>query len=60
MDLRCRVNMFLDDTGATVSAFCKHINIHPSWYYRWINNQIEFSDELIGRVTAYLDAIYKK
>lgn len=32
MDLRKRVKLFLDDTGAAVTAFCNRINISNTYY----------------------------
>lgn len=60
MDLKERVKCFLDDTGATVSAFCKRVQISVSYYYSWMKNDVEFSEKLKNRITAYLDEIYKK
>ena len=60
MNLRERVKAFLTDTGGTVTAFCKKIEISPTYYYKWMNNYIEFSDRLLNRIKEYLDEVYAK
>lgn len=60
MELKKKVQSFLDDTGATVIAFCKRIDISPSYYYAWMRGRIEFSDAIVNRITTYLDEVYKK
>lgn len=60
MELKKRVKSFLEDTGATVMAFCKKINISNSYYYRWINGEIEFSKDICDRINTFLNEIYTK
>lgn len=60
MDLRQRVKSFINDTGATVTSFCKKIDISPTYYYKWINNNVEFSDQLISRINNFLNEVYAK
>lgn len=60
MDLRERVKSFLVDTGSTVTAFCKRIGISPTYYYKWMNNNVEFSDQLIIRIKNFLNEVYAK
>lgn len=60
LDLREKVKSFLNDTGATVTAFCKRIEISPTYYYKWINNDVEFSDQLISRISNFLNEVYAK
>ncbi len=60
LDLRKRVKSFIHDTGATVTAFCKKIEISPTYYYKWINNNVEFSDQLISRINNFLNEVYAK
>lgn len=60
MELKKRVKSFLEDTGATVMAFCKKINISNSYYYRWINGEIEFSKDICDRIDAFLSEVYTK
>lgn len=60
MDLRQRVKSFINDTGATVTAFCKKIEISPTYYYKWMNNNVEFSNQLISRINNFLNEVYTK
>lgn len=60
MELRERVKAFIFDTGARITVFCKKISISPQYYYQWINNEIEFSDEIVNRITKYLNEVYAK
>lgn len=60
MDLRQRVKSFINDTGATVTAFCKKIEISPTYYYKWMNNNVEFSNQLISRINNFLNEVYAK
>lgn len=60
MALRNRVKSFLEDTGATINAFCRRIGISTAWYYRWMHEEAEFSDELCEKITTYLDEVYAK
>lgn len=60
MELKKRVKSFLEDTGATVMAFCKKINISNSYYYRWLNGEIEFSEDICDRIDAFLNGVYTK
>lgn len=60
MELKKRVKMFLEDTGATLSSFCRRMKISNTYYYMWMRGDIEFSDEIVNRITSYLDEIYKK
>ncbi len=60
VDLKEKVKSFLNDTGATVTAFCKRIEISPTYYYKWINNNVEFSDQLISRINNFLNEVYAK
>lgn len=60
LDLRQRVKSFINDTGATVTAFCKKIEISPTYYYKWMNNNVEFSNQLISRINNFLNEVYTK
>ena len=60
MDLKERVKAFLVDTGSTVTAFCKRIEISPTYYYKWMNNNVEFSGQLIIRIKNFLNEVYAK
>lgn len=60
MDLKERVKMFMDDTGAKLSVFSKKVQISDTYYYAWMHDRIEPSDEMCGRIQAYLDEVYKK
>lgn len=60
MDLRQRVKSFINDTGATVTAFCKKIEISPTYYYKWMNNNVEFSNQLLNRINNFLNEVYAK
>ena len=60
VDLKKKVKYFLNDTGDTVTAFCKRIEISPTYYYKWINNNVEFSDQLISRINNFLNEVYAK
>lgn len=44
MDLRQRVKSFINDTGATVTAFCKKIEISPTYYLNSAKNYNEAND----------------
>ncbi len=60
LELREKVKAFLNDTGATVISFCKKIDISPTYYYKWINNNVEFSDQLVSRIMTFLNEVYAK
>lgn len=60
LDLKERVKSFLADTGSTVTAFCKRIEISPTYYYKWMNNNVEFSGQLISRIKNFLNEVYTK
>ena len=60
LDLRERVKYFINDTGATVTAFCKKIEISTTYYYKWMNNNVEFSGQLICRINNFLNEVYTK
>lgn len=60
MELKKRVKSFLEDTGATIMAFCKRVNISCPYYYRWIHGEIEFSKDICDRIEAYLNEVYAK
>lgn len=60
MELKKRVKSFLEDTGATIMAFCKRTNISCPYYYRWIHGEIEFSKDICDRIEAYLNEVYAK
>lgn len=60
LDLKERVKSFLVDTGSTVTAFCKRIEISPTYYYKWMNNNVEFSGQLISRIKNFLNEVYAK
>ncbi len=60
MGLKERVKSFLADTGSTVTAFCKRIEISPTYYYKWMNHNVEFSDKLISRINDFLNRVYTK
>lgn len=60
MDIKEKVKSFLNDTGATVTAFCKRIDISPTYYYKWINDNVKFSNEIIDRIIKFLDEVYAK
>lgn len=60
MDLKEKVKSFLNDTGATVTAFCKRIEISPTYYYKWINNDVEFSNQVANRIEKFLNEVYAK
>ncbi len=60
MELKKRVKSFLEDTGATVIAFCKRINISNTYYYRWINGEVEFSEDICNRIETFLNEVYAK
>ncbi len=60
MELKERVKAFLEDTGATITAFCKRIDISITYYYKWMNGSVVFSDKLNERITKFLDDVYTK
>ncbi len=60
MELKKRVKSFLEDTGATVIALCKRINISNTYYYRWINGEVEFSEDICNRIETFLNEVYAK
>lgn len=60
MTLRERVKAFRNDTGAKLSTFCRKTNISPTYYYAWMRGEVEVSDAIIDRITAYLDEVYAK
>ena len=55
-----RVKAFRSDTGAKLSIFCRKTNISPTYYYAWMRGEVEVSDAIIDRITAYLDEVYAK
>ena len=60
MDLKERVKMFMEDTGAKLSVLSKKVQISDTYYYAWMHDKIEPSDEMCERIQAYLDEVYKK
>lgn len=60
MELREKVKAFINDTGARITVFCKKVSISPPYYYQWINNEVEFSDKVVNRITEYLNEVYAK
>lgn len=60
MDLKERVKMFMEDTGAKLSVFCRKTKISDTYYYAWMHDKIEPSEEMRGRIKAYLDEVYAK
>lgn len=60
MELKERVRHFLKDTGATVTSFCKKVQISPPYYYQWMKNEVEFSESIIHRIKSFLDDVYAK
>jgi len=60
MELKTRVKMFLEDTGAKLSIFCRKVDISTTYYYNWMKGKVEFSDAIIQRITEYLDEVYAK
>ena len=60
MDIKEKVKSFLNDTGATVTAFCKRIDISTTYYYKWMNNSVEFSNEIVNRIITFLNEFYAK
>ena len=60
MELKTRVRMFVEDTGAKLSIFCTKVDISTTYYYNWMKGKVEFSDVIIQRITEYLDEVYAK
>lgn len=61
MDLKERVKMFMSDTGGKLSVFCRKVQISTTYYYTWMRGEIEQpSEEMCGRIKAYLDEVYAK
>lgn len=60
MGLREKVKSFLRDTGGTVTAFCKKMEISPTYYYKWMKKEVEFSDRLNNRIAEFLQEVYAK
>lgn len=60
MELRERVKMFMDDTGAKLSVFCRKVQVSPTYYYSWMNGKVEFSEAINKRINTYLNEVYRK
>ncbi|MCM1253242.1 MAG: hypothetical protein NC321_10505 [Clostridium sp.] len=60
MDLKERVKMFMNDTGAKLSVFCRKVQISSTYYYAWMRGEIEPSESMSDRIRVYLDEVYKK
>ena len=60
MELKERVKMFMFDTGAKLTIFCRKIDISTTYYYAWMRGEVEFSESIINRITEYLNEVYKK
>ncbi len=60
MNLKERVNMFMSDTGAKLSVFSRKVQMSVTYYYAWMRGEIEPSEEMCGRIRAYLDEVYAK
>lgn len=60
MDLKERVKNFMSDTGAKLSVFCRKVQMSTTYYYTWMRGEIEPSEEMCGRIKAYLDEVYAK
>ena len=58
--LKERVKAFLKDTGVSVTAFCRKTHISTSYYYKWLNDEVEFSSDICNRIGKYLDEVYAK
>lgn len=60
MDLKERVKMFMEDTGAKLSVFSRKVQMSVTYYYAWMRNEVEPSEEMCERIKAYLDEVYAK
>lgn len=60
MELKERVKSFMDDTGATATAFSKRVGISTCYYYKWMKNEVEFSDTIKNRIISFLNEVYAK
>ena len=60
MDLKERVKMFMEDTGAKLSVFSRKVQMSVTYYYAWMRNEVEPSEEMCSRIKAYLDEVYAK
>lgn len=60
MDLRKKVREFLYDTGATVTNFCKKVEISTTYYYKWQSKESELSEGLKKNIENYLKEVYAK
>lgn len=60
MTLKGKINLFLEDTGAPVTAFCRKVGISPTYYYKFMNDEIELSDKLTKRIVTYLKDVYAR
>ncbi|TGY86928.1 hypothetical protein E5329_27715 [Petralouisia muris] len=60
MELKERVKMFMSDTGAKLSVFIRKVQISHTYYYAWMRGEVELSENMSNRITAYLDEVYAK
>lgn len=60
MELKERVKMFMNGTGAKLSVFIRKVQISHTYYYAWMRNEVEPSEEMCSRIKAYLDEVYAK
>ena len=60
MELQKRIRAFLNDTGAPVTVFCKKVGISPTYYYKFMSGETEYSSALKKHIEAYLDEVYAK
>ena len=60
MDLKERVKSFMSDTGAKLSVFCRKVQMSSTYYYAWMRNEVELSENMNERIKAYLDEVSAK
>lgn len=60
MELKERVKMFMNDTGAKLSVFIRKVQISHTYYYSWMRGEVDLSENMSNRITAYLDEVYAK
>ena len=53
--LKQRVQNYIEDSGIPRTTFCKRINISTVYLYKWLHNERTFSDEIVERLTVYLN-----
>ena len=54
MSLKERCKQFLNELGVKATRFADNVGIGRSTYYKWLNGEIELSENLEKKIDEYL------